>query len=199
MFVSGRPLPSFLSFSMTKPIICFSRESQTQLLEQNLVWLGCLWCLVLSYDCRVPWEVRGGYFWCLVFLVWDLVFIWVFQFESSHHHHHHHPIRSTLFRIKAELCCAQADPVMAMVGRRWGEVGAGVRAVSSQQWQRLMLHGVVQCRARGICDLSSQVCLMLGELSGILLWTITGTFEVFPVLWRSHLLHSKCLAVPLNF
>lgn len=137
MFVSGRPLPYFPSFSMMKPIICFSRESQAQLLEQNLVWLGCFWCLILSCDCQVPWEVRGGYFWCLVFLVWDPVSVWVFQYESSHHHncHHHHPVRSILFRIKAELCCAQADPLMAMVGsgvRRgecWGK-GSDLPAVA---------------------------------------------------------------------
>lgn len=131
-------MPSFPSSSMMKPIICFSRESQTQLLKQNLVWCGYFWCLILSCDCQVPWEVRGGYFWCLSFLIWDPVFIWLFQNENFHHHnchHHHHPTRSILFRNKGELCCAQADPLMAMVGsgvRRcgcWGK-GSDVPAVA---------------------------------------------------------------------
>lgn len=78
-------------------------------------------------------------------------------------------------------------------GGCWGE-GSDLPALAEAD-----VAGVVQCGAWGICDLSSQVCLMLGELSGILLWAITGTFKVFPVLWRSHLPHSKCLAVSLNF
>lgn len=72
---------------------------------------------------------------------------------------------------------------MAMVGSGvrkggcWGE-DSDLPAVA----EAAMLQWVVQCGAWGICDLSSQVCWMLGELSGILIWAISGTFKAFPVL-----------------
>lgn len=64
-------------------------------------------------------------------------------------------------------------------------VGSGVRRGGCSDLLAVTeadVAGVVQCGAWGICDLSSQVCLMLGELSGIFLWAITGTFKVFPEL-----------------
>lgn len=62
---------------MIKPIICFFQESQTQLLEQNLVWLDAsgAWSSVIAQS----YEKLGEGISDVLYFLFEIVFLYEFS------------------------------------------------------------------------------------------------------------------------